>query len=211
MPKRQNSNHESLDSIPPPAKSNSFFRNFLETVHYLQKVEGFRGVSAPDIECFMCRHYPVDGDIKSQVKWATNTAISCGFLQEQDCKFHLIYAMARIYLAMEEKEKAKEICYAKHLFKSTWKCCGCCPPPPKCPLPCPMPPPCPIPPSCPVPMPICPQPCPAKRSRSQDDSDSSKSKTPPKKECKRLKRCTCKSAKAKSNCSGERCCGGRSK
>lgn len=122
--------------VPPPPKSSSFLRNFLTAVHYLQAIEGYtNGVSTSDIECYMCRHYPMDGDIRSQVTWAINQAISYGFLQEKNSSFFLMYAMAKIYLTPQEREKQQEMSYAKRLFRSRWRCC-CRPPPSKRMKPC---------------------------------------------------------------------------
>lgn len=163
MPKRQ---HEPSEKNSPYPKSNSFFRNFLRSVHCLQKVEGLEGgVSAEDIVCYMVRNYPVDGDINSQITWATKQGVRCGFLQERDCRYFVIHAMAKIYLAPEDGDKQREVCYAKHLFKSSWKCCVnrprtplCCPPP-KCSA-----------------LPVtytrnCPPPCPKKRCKTSSECD----------------------------------------
>lgn len=168
MPKRQ---HEPSEKDSPYPKSNSFFRNFLTAVHCLQRVEGLEGgVSTEDIVCYMLRNYSVDGDIHSQITWAANQGVCCGFLQERECRYFLIHAMAKIYLASGDGEKQQQVCYAKHLFKSSWKCCVNRPRTPIC---CPQPI-CPAP-KCP-PLPVtytrnCPPPCPKKRCKTSSDCD----------------------------------------
>lgn len=124
MPNQHPGKNEHLARIPPSPKSNSFFRNFLTAIHNLQGIEGFDdGVTIEDIEFYMCRHYPMDGDVTSQLTWASNLAVNYGCLVERHCRYFLIHAMAKIYLTTEEKDKEREKSYAKRLFRTPWKRC----------------------------------------------------------------------------------------
>lgn len=124
--------HESKRKIPPPPQSSSFLTTFLGVIHYLQGIECFHnGVPSGAIESYMCKNYPVDGDIKSQITCAINQALRFGFIQQRNnCRYSLINAVAGIYLSREEVEKQQELCHARHLFQSIWK--NCSEPPNEC-------------------------------------------------------------------------------
>lgn len=130
MPNPQYCKDKCSEKIQPPPKSNSFFSNVLTAVHYLQGMEcNHNGVTTDCIECYMVKHFPLDGDIRSQIVCAVNQAVRYGFLQERrKQKYFMHNAMAKIYLTEGEKERRQEFGYAKNLFISTWESCSLLPP-----------------------------------------------------------------------------------
>lgn len=122
--------------IPPPPVSTSFLTTLLGVLHYLQGMECYhKGVPCGAIECYMCKHYPIDGDIKSQITCAINQALRFGFIQQRkDYRYTLVHAVAGIYFAKRDEEKQQELCYARHLFETVWRRCPASPP--ECPESC---------------------------------------------------------------------------
>lgn len=116
-------------SPPPPPQSTSFVATLLGVIHHMQGMECYHsGVPAGAVECYMCKHYQVDGDIKSQITCAINLALRFGFLQEKQCRYRLVHALASIYMARGIQEKHEEQSYAQYLFKTVYKGCPPCPP-----------------------------------------------------------------------------------
>lgn len=101
--------------------SSSMLHQLLYSLQSLHGIPSFHcGARLNDILMLIKKNYETDGDVESQVKTVLKQSLKDGFIDQQDDKYILVTAVARVQKYPKPCRK-KEICKARKIFPSNWK------------------------------------------------------------------------------------------